>query len=874
MSKRIKGITIELDGDTKGLDKALSDVNKTSRDLTKELRDVEKLLKFSPGNAELVAQKQKLLGDQVENTSERLKRLKEAQADVDKQFAEGKISEEQYRAFQREIVETESKLKHFETQLANSQSKMKAFGDAAIEAGEKMKKVGDQTTEVGKSLSTKVTAPLAGVGAIAAKVGSDFEAGMSKVAAISGATGDNLTALTDKAREMGATTQFSATEASDALSYMAMAGWKTEEMLSGIEGIMSLAAASGEDLALTSDIVTDALTAFGMTAADSGKFADVLAAASSNANTNVAMLGESFKYVAPVAGALKFSAEDTALALGLMANSGIKASNAGTALRSMMTNLTEVSKPVAKEMARLGLSLTDNEGNMKSFRTIMDELRVTYRDMTPDLQANSAAQLFGKEAMSGALAIINASEADYLKLAEAINTSEGAAQQMAETMTDNLQGRMKEMQSALEEAAISIYDNLKPALEGLVGFIKQVADWFNELNPATQTTIVALAGVAAAIGPILVIAGTLISSLGTLFAAFGTVSSAIAVVSTGAAAATPAVGALSAVFAALTGPIGIAIAAIVAIGAAMVLAYNKVEWFRDGVDKVWSKIKEFTSKAFDAIKTTITKVVQEAVKFASGILDKFKKFWDENGKAIMTLVKLYFDMIANNIKTVMKVIQGVFEAVWPIITNVIRIAWEAIKAVVKTSIDLVLGIIQTVLKVLQGDWQGAWKTILDTLKNIWGNIESFFRNINLIETGKDIIRGLVKGISSMAGALVDSVKGVVDGAISGAKKLLGIKSPSRVFMQIGDDTGMGFVEGLKSMAGKVSKASDYMVNAAIPDISRMDFNSANARRNYSSSGSTGAVVNQTVNINSPKHLSPSETARKQKQAVQELALGW
>lgn len=799
MAKTIKGIKIEIDGSTTGLVKSLEDVNKKTGTLQSELRQVERALKFNPGNTTLIAQQQKLLAEQVETTSEKLNRLKKAQADVDKQFAEGKISEKAYREFQREIVETESKLKHFETQLASSQSKLKAFGDSAVETGEKMKNAGGKIKDVGKDLSTKVTAPLVGVAAIAAKVGSDFEASMSKVQAISGASGEDLVKLTEKARDMGATTQFSASEAADALSFMAMAGWKTNDMLSGIEGIMALAAASGEDLALTSDIVTDALTAFGMTAKDSGQFADVLAAASSNANTNVAMLGESFKYVAPVAGALKFSAEDTALALGLMANSGIKASNAGTALRSMMTNLTEVSVPVSKEMKRLGISLTDSEGNMKSFRTIMDDLRETYRDMTPDIQANSAAQLFGKEAMSGALAIINASEEDYTKLAEAINSSEGAAQQMAETMTDNLQGRMKEMQSALEEAAISIYNNLQPALESVVAFIQNLADWFNQLSPAAQNTIIALAGVAAAIGPMLVVLGTLVASLGAIFVAFGTVSGAIAVVTTGAAAASPAVGALAATFTALTGPIGIAVAAIAGIVAALVLAYNKVDWFRDGVNKIWEFIKTATKKAFDAVSKVIISIVQDVVKFVSAQLDKFKYFWDENGKFITAIVKKYFGYIADNIKVVMGVIKGIFETVWPIISGIVEIAWGVIKTIVGTSIDLVLGIIQTVMKVLQGDWEGAWTTIQQTAMKIVSGILKFFQDVDLLQIGKDMIQGLINGIGSMVGAVVERVKSLADLIPDGIKKVLGIKSPSRVLKQIGVWTIEGFINGMKEM---------------------------------------------------------------------------
>lgn len=321
------------------------------------------------------------------------------------------------------------------------------------------------------------------IGAASVKVGSDFEASMSKVAAISGATGDDLKALTDKAKEMGATTKFSASESADALQYMAMAGWKTEDMLNGLEGIMNLAAASGEDLATTSDIVTDALTAFGLSAEDSTHFADVLAQASSNANTNVGMMGETFKYVAPVAGALGYTAEDTALAIGLMANSGIKASQAGTSLRSIMSRMAKPTKEVQGAMDKLGVSLTDSNGNMKSLNEVMGDLRNGFAGLSEAEAAEMAAALGGQEAMSGLLAIVNASDDDFDKLSDAIYSCDGAAKRMADTMNDNLQGQITILKSGLEGLGISLYENMEAPLKEVVkeaqNMVQQLQDAFN-----------------------------------------------------------------------------------------------------------------------------------------------------------------------------------------------------------------------------------------------------------------------------------------------------------------------------------------------------------------------------------------------------------
>ncbi len=399
MANRIKGITVEIGGDTTKLSKALEGVNKNIKNTQTQLKDVEKLLKLDPTNTELLSQKQKLLADAVSSTSDKLetlkkaseqaaktkanygaqkakydpikqkigetetklKELKEQSKIADEQLSKGEISQEkydalqrelkettdelsslkqsakavsdefgnpispqQYDSLQREIVETQQELQNLQREAENLRTALVKIG----EAGAAMEQVGDKISGAGKKL-LPLTAGITALGTAAVKTTADFDATMSKVSAVSGATGEDLDALRAKAREMGAQTKFSASEAGEAMNYMSMAGWKTNDMLNGIEGIMNIAAASGEDLATTSDIVTDALTALGMSADDSAHFADILAAASSNVNTNVSLMGESFKYVAPVAGAMGASAEDLSIALGLMANSGIKGSQAG-----------------------------------------------------------------------------------------------------------------------------------------------------------------------------------------------------------------------------------------------------------------------------------------------------------------------------------------------------------------------------------------------------------------------------------------------------------------------------------------------------------------------------------------------------------------
>lgn len=320
-------------------------------------------------------------------------------------------------------------------------------------------------------------------------VGIDFDSAMSQVAAVSGATAEEVDALTEKAKEMGSKTKFSATESAEAFNYMAMAGWKTEEMLGGIEGIMSLAAASGSDLATTSDIVTDALTAMGYKAKDAGRLADVMAAASSNANTNVEMMGQTFQYAAPIVGALGYSMEDTAVAIGLMANAGIKGEKAGTALRSVLTRLSAPPKECADAMTQLGISITDSNGKMKSFDVVMGDLREAFADLGETEQTAMAKHIAGQEAMSGLLAIVNAAPEDFEKLTKAVEESNGAAQEMSNTMMDNLGGDITLLKSAWEGFSLTLFESANGAMREVVqevtnGIIPALTDLVNGVEGA------------------------------------------------------------------------------------------------------------------------------------------------------------------------------------------------------------------------------------------------------------------------------------------------------------------------------------------------------------------------------------------------------
>ena len=510
-ASRIKGITVEIGGDTTKLQTALKGVNSEIKNTQSQLKDVEKLLKLDPGNTELLAQKQKLLSSAVSETKEKLTTLKTAAEQANQALANGDISKEQYDALQREIIETENELKKLEEQANQSATAVQKIASA----GEGLKSAGEKVTSAGEKL-LPVTGAVTALGTVAVKTAADFDSSMSQVAAVSGAIGDDFDKLREKAREMGAKTKFSASEAADAMNYMAMAGWKTEDMLSGIEGIMNLAAASGEDLATTSDIVTDALTAFGLTAKDSGHFADIMAAASSNANTNVAMMGETFKYCAPVAGALGFSAEDTAEAIGLMANSGIKSSQAGTALRMVMNNLAGDLTFSGEKIGDVTVATKNADGSMRSLKDILADCRVAFSGLSESEQASNAQAVFGTNAMSGFLALMNAAPSDISKLESAIDSCDGTAEKMAETMQDNLEGQFTILKSQLEELAISFADLMMPAIRSLVSVLQNLVDFLNKLPEPVKQIILVVALLVAALGPVLIFVGKIMSAVGTI----------------------------------------------------------------------------------------------------------------------------------------------------------------------------------------------------------------------------------------------------------------------------------------------------------------------------------------------------------------------
>ena len=751
MANRIKGITVEIGGDTTGLDKALKGVNSSIKHTQSALRDVNKLLKLDPSNTELLAQKQKLLQDAVTSTKEKLDALKQAQEQAKQQLENGTLGQDKYDALQREIIETEQELQRLAEQAATTSTTLAKID----EAGGKMEKLGNSITGAGKTLMPVSTA-VGGLGIAAVKTAADFDSAMSQVAAVSGATGDDLQALRDKAREMGEKTKFSASEAADAMNYMAMAGWKSGDMISGIDGIMNLAAASGEDLATTSDIVTDALTAFGLTASDSGHFADILAAASSNANTNVSMMGETFKYCAPIAGALGFSTEDTAEAIGLMANAGIKSSQAGTALRTIMNNLAGEVKISGKEIGNVTVATTNADGSMRNLSDILADCRIAFGGLTESEKASAAETLVGKNAMSGFLALMNAAPADIEKLSGAIDSCDGMAEKMAATMQDNLMGQLTILKSQLQELAISFGEMLMPAIRNIVSKIQEFVDKLNSMDEGTRQMVLKIGLLVAALGPFLVILGTAISKIGTAMKGFVQLANGFNKLKIAVQGGTGLFGKLGAALGGISAPVVAVVAVIASLTAAFLHLWNTNDGFREAIISTWNTIKETVGSFCQGI---VDRLNELGFSFAD-ITEVISAVWEGFCSLLAPIFEGAFQAVSVVLSTVLDVLTGILDVfiglftgnwsqMWDGVKEIFSGVWDGVKSVLSAALDIIRGVVDVFLGWFGTSWNEVWTSAKSFFEGIWNGITSFLSSVwetikNVVQTGIMLIGSILK----------------------------------------------------------------------------------------------------------------------------------
>ena len=763
----IGNMTIKVDLDSTGFNKGMSGLNRQMKMVGSELASNLSVFDKTDKSVEKLRTRYDGLNKMQKIQEQRVKELKDKYDHLSETTGENSAKTQaaaaEYNKANAELNAMTKEVADLGAEIERLESPWTKVGNQLTETGERFQKIGSGMKDVGKSMSMYVTAPLAGLGGMAVKTGVDFTRGMNEVKAISGATGGELDQLKDKARELGAKTKFSASEAAEGFKYMSLAGWDTSDMLDGIDGMMSLAAASGEELGAVSDIVTDGLSAFGLEAGESGRMADVLAAASANANTDVTGLGNAFKYVAPVAGSLGFTMEDTSKAIGLMSNAGIKGEKAGTALRTMMTNLAKPTKAMQGAMDELGVSITDQDGNMKSLDEIMGDLRGSFDGLTEDQQASYAATIFGKEAMSGALAIINASEDEYNNLGEAINNSTGEANRMAKEMEEGLPGALNRLRSTWEETLLQINDVMAPFVEKVVEFIIKIIDKFQGLSDGMKRFIVIAGAVAAAIGPILIAGGTLLMWIGGLMKTLGPVISALSKFS-GIAKG------LGAVLAAITSPVGLTVLAITGLATAFTIAYKKSETFRNVVNGALNGVKEVVLIVKDAI-----------VEFVQSLFENIKMFWEENGETVLNAFKNIWNAILQAVQFVVPLIQAIFGQLMEFISNI----WEGIKGVITGALEVIKGTVNVFAGVFTGDFSRMWEGVKQIFSGAINMIVNLFKItfigqiitniIGFVGRFSELIRGLVSKVLSyfknLAMSAINIITSLVRNAISLANKL-------------------------------------------------------------------------------------------------------
>lgn len=849
MASRIQGITVEIGGDTTKLQNALKGVNGQIKSTQSQLKDVNKLLKLDPGNTELLAQKHKLLAEAVSETKEKLATLKTAAEQANTALANGEISKEQYDALQREIVETEQDLKNLETQANQSATAVQKIAAT----GEKLKTVGDNISSAGQKL-LPVTVGVTALGTASVTTAANFESSMSQVQATMGITKDAMSTvngqsvntmdtLSKLAKKMGAETAFSASECAEALNYLALAGYDTQQMCDTLPTVLNLAAAGDIALADASDMVTDAMSALGMGVDEAETMVDQMAKTASTTNTSVAQLGEGILTIGATAKSIKGGTAELNTALGILANNGIKGAEGGTHLRNIILSLQNPTDKAAAQMEALGLSVYDSEGNMRSMNDILGDLNKSMDGMTSAEKSNIISTIFNKTDLSSVNALLANTGETWDSLQKSITDSGGAAQQMADTQLDNLQGQITILKSALEGLAISFGELLMPTIKQIVGWVQKFVDWLNGMNDGTKKVIMTVALLAAALGPVLIVIGKVISAVGTIMTVVPKIAGVINTVKGAFAALNTTM---------LANPITLIIAAIAALVAAFIYLWNNCDGFRqfwidlwENVKQtavtVWNAIKEFFAQVWETIKTifstvfeviktlvttyfnlykTIIQTVFNTVKTViTTIWEAIKGVFTTVFNAIKTLVTMYFNIYKTIIQTVLTIIQTVITTVWNTIKTVITTVLNAIQTIFSTVWNAIKTIIIAVVGAIKGLITGDFTAVKNSITTIMNTIKSMISTIwNTIKSTISTVLGAIKGaVTSVFSGIVTAVKSAMGNVLSAVKSgfsnvknhITGLASQAFTW---GRDLVMGIVNGIRSCIGAVADAASSVAS--------------------------------------------------------------
>jgi len=812
VAKSIKGIQIEIGGNTTSLKKALDDISKTTKSLKTELSHVDKALKLDPRNIELTKQKQQLLNEVIASTKDKLEAMQQAQAEAQRLMSEGtEVNQGEYRRLQREIVTTQEQLRGYENELANIASNLGVIGD-------QISGFGNKVTGVGKSIMP-VSAAVAGLGAAAVKITADFDSSMSQVQATMGITKDAMSevndqtvntmdTLSDLAKKMGTETAFSASECADALNYLALAGYDTQQMCDTLPTVLNLAAAGGIDLASASDMVTDAMSALGMEVSDANKMVDQMAKTSSKTNTSVAQLGEAILTIGSTAKKMKGGTAELNTALGILANSGTKGAEGGTKLRNIIKSLQSPTDKASECLKKLGVNAYDGSGKMRSLNKIFQNLNASMKEMTDEQKDNIINTIFNSRDASAALDLMASAGEKWNELEQAITDCSGAAQQMADTQLDNLKGQLTILKSALEGLAISIGELLMPVVRSIVSHIQNFVNWLNGLSDTSKKIIVLIATVVASIGPLLVIIGKIISAGGALVTGLGKVQGVIVKLQTAALAANTSIGGVltqgigkaveamkgmgTAVSSAITpllkmaAPILPIVAAVGALIAIIKHLWDTNEEFRNKVTEIWENLLENIEQFVTGIKERLEGLgidFEAAIEFIKGVWDGFCRFF-------APIIEGAFAQVADTLSAVLDVLTGLLDMFIGLFTGnweqffqgigeIAQAAGEFLFNTFENIGETILGILGISCEDIETTWEDVWEYIKQLPADIWeditnycenafGNIADFFKNAwnNIVSFFKQGIPQFIADVGQWLNELPYNI-GVLLGTIIG-----------------------------------------------------------------------------------------------------------
>ena len=752
MAETIKGINIVIGAETTGLNKALADVNKQSGAIQSELRQVNKALKFDPSSTTLLAQKQELLSKSIETTRQKLNQLKSVEEQVNQQFASGKISEGQYRAFQREIDITQSKLKNLEEQLKSTGPELQSFGEKANAASQKLNGIGKTAGDLGKSMTLGLTVPLAGAAVAAVKVGNDFETSMSQAAGALDKPMAQMGSLRDLALKTGQDTQFSATEAGNAITELAKGGLTEAQIKGGaLKATMDLAASSGMELGVSANTVVQAMGAFGLSATQSAQAVNALAGAAAASSTDVEPLSQGLAQCAAQAHLVGWSIQDTTAVLGEFADAGVVGSDAGTSLKTMLQRLGAPTDDAATKMESLGINVWDSSGHMKNAAGIAQELQAKMGGLSDAQKQAAMNTIFGSDATRAASILMNNGASGLQKYTKATN-DQSAASRLASSQMGESAKAIEQMKGSLETAAIQIQGVLAPTITAIANKIGDLATAFSNLSPTAQKTILVVAGIVAALGPLLLIISGVLTTIGT-------VAGAIGVVTTGATAATPAIAGLSlairgvmTAFTAITSPIGIAIAAIAAIGLAI---YESITHW----DTLKTTISNFIANLPTLISTAVTAISQFITMLVNAITTNLPQILAVGSQILGTIITAITTNLPQLIATGTQIVTNIVTAITTYLPQLLTIGGQIITAIITAIVNNLPQLINTGLQVITTLITGILNNISQVItvgtQLITKIVEAIVNNLpQIIDTATQIITTLVTAISAALPSLI------------------------------------------------------------------------------------------------------------------------